>query len=319
MRRRAILLVSLFIFTILVISVVAYHIKQMEGDEVSFVDAIYWTITTMTTVGYGDIVMKTPTGKIFSIFVQIYGIAFLFGIAFPYIVVPWAERKFLLKLPEKAELERHVAVFGFTRLTPFLVEELEKMGIDYIIVENSREKAIQAIESGYSVVYSQMDNVVETANLEKAMAIVIMWEEVEKSIDVLITVKDMSVQKLAVVSDPRYAKYLHYAGVDKVITPKSVAGVHIANILTEKQRGVLNIRKILANHGITEIMLPRKSRLAGSTVETIQNRYNVKIIAVCREGRLVFRPVRNYRIGEGSIILAFGEDRDLYRLLRDAS
>lgn len=318
MKKRALYIVTFFIFSLFVISAIAQHLKISEGEEITYIDALYWTVTTVTTVGYGDITLQSPTGKLFSIFVQIYGIFFLFGVAVPYIALPWAEKRFLLKLPENVDYQNHVVIFGYSKLTPFVVRELLKMKIPYVIVENSKEKVIEALENNFNAIFSSIDDSIENANIEKAFAVILMWDEVEKDVDALLTIKDLNIQKIAVVSDPYYGRYLVHAGVDRVITPKSVAGVYIANIITERQKGALSIKTVLKDHGITEIIVPEDSILKGLSVKEIEEKYDVKIVGVYTGGKLVFRPHEGFRIPESSILLVFGGNQNLYSLLRDA-
>ncbi|AKG91025.1 K+ transport system, NAD-binding component [Geoglobus ahangari] len=312
MKKRSIIIAALFIFSIADLSLIAVYLKAIEGERITLLDGLYWVITTMTTVGYGDIVFTSHIGKVFSMFVQLYGIGFLFGVAFPYIVIPWAERRFLLSVPKEVNLSRHIVVFGYTRLTPFLCRQLESLGLKYVIVESARENAVKAMEMGYNVILSEVsEEVIRRARIGSAMAIVVMWDDVERSLDVLLTLKDLNIQKIAILSDPFYAKYLHYAGVTKVITPKSVAGAQLAKFILERERGMLNIKNIIGDHGMTEIIIPKRSLIAGMTVGQVEEIYGIKVIAVCEEGRISFRPGEGYKIREGNILLVFGDHESI--------
>ncbi|WP_457591722.1 potassium channel family protein [Geoglobus sp.] len=315
MKKKSLAIAAIFIFSIVDLSLITVYLKSLEGDRISLLDGFYWVVTTMTTVGYGDIVFTSHIGKLFSIFVQLYGIGFLFGVAFPYIVIPWAERRFLLSVPEEVSMSRHIVVFGYTRLTPFLCRQLETLGLDYVIVESSREQAVKAMESGFNVILSPIsEEVVENARIDRAMAVVIMWDDVERNLDVLLTLRNLSVQKIAILSDPFYAKYLHVAGVTRVITPKSVAGAQMAKVILEREMGLLDIRNVIGNHGMTEIIVPKKSMIAGMSLGQIQDVYGVKVIAVCEEGKIQFRPPEDYRVRGGNILLVFGSHENIMEL-----
>lgn len=59
------------------VGTVFYHIVE----KLSYLDALYFSVITLTTIGYGDIVPKTPAGKVFTIFYVLIGISLLAGIA----------------------------------------------------------------------------------------------------------------------------------------------------------------------------------------------------------------------------------------------
>ncbi len=313
MKKKTSAVLGLFIFSIFLLTVVAVEIKKSEGEEIGFLDGLYWVVTTITTVGYGDIVMSSETGKIFSMLVQIYGIGFLFGVALPYILIPWAERRFLISIPERVDIANHILVFGYTKLTPHLISQIERLGVNYVVIETERERAVEALKNNHNAILCKIDACRKNANADRAISAVIMWDSVEKSLDALITLKDVDIPKIAVLSDPFYARYLHYAGVSKVITPKSVAGAHVARIILEKATRDMEIKNVLGDYGMTEIMIPEGSIVDGMAVERILKRYAVRILAIWREGRLNFIPGSDFIVERGDMVLAFGRRDDLIK------
>ncbi|NPE27806.1 potassium channel protein, partial [Methanococcoides sp. SA1] len=59
---------------------------EQQVDHINFHDAFYWVVSTITTVGYGDIVFGSVIGKLFSIIVQVSGISMFFGILITLVV-----------------------------------------------------------------------------------------------------------------------------------------------------------------------------------------------------------------------------------------
>ena len=66
---------TLFVIFILVIGTIFYH----EMEDWGWIDSIYFCVTTLTTVGYGDLAPKTDAGRIFTIIYLLTGIGILFG------------------------------------------------------------------------------------------------------------------------------------------------------------------------------------------------------------------------------------------------
>lgn len=314
MIKKGIFVIFSFIFSIIALSVIAVYLKSLEGDPITLIDGFYWVISTITTVGYGDIVFVSGIGKLFSVFVQLFGIAFIFGIAFPYLIMPWVERRLLISLPDEVRLSRHLVIFGYTNITPFLCDHLKNLNVKYVIVETDRNKVIEALEKGYTAIISDLSKgIIENAKINEALAVIVMWDDVEKSLDVLLTLKDVKTRKYAVLSDPFYSRYLHYASVERVITPKVVIGAQLAKIILERHTGFIDVREVFPNYGVTQIIIPKNSFITGFTVKEVEEHFKVKIIAICEYGKMNFNPDKSFRIKVGHNILVFGEKNNLIR------
>jgi voltage-gated potassium channel len=73
--------VNLLVFIFVSASVV-FVLQFDNGDEAaSYIDALYFTVATLTTTGYGDLTMTTPGGKLLSVFMMVMGVALFFRLA----------------------------------------------------------------------------------------------------------------------------------------------------------------------------------------------------------------------------------------------
>jgi len=317
-RRKIILVLSLFFLFLIAFAEIFVILKYMEGESYTILDGIYWVITTISTVGFGDIVFSSTIGKIFTIFVIVYGLFFTFGILFPYIFMPIAERRLLFKLPEESNLKNHVLICGINSVSKNLCKDLEKMGVSYVILDTDDAKVKRAIEEDINAVLSDYSNEsFEKNRVKDAMAVVVMEEKVERNVDILLTLRDYNVAKYSTINDPSYARYLFYAGVTKVIFPKSIAGVQLARIIFENVRGVLEIKEIVKDYGAAEIIVSKVGRVVGNDVKEIEKSYGVKVIAIVSDGKLYFDP-KDVELEAGNIIYVFGKKDRLLHLFEEA-
>lgn len=101
---RALLKFLAFLTAIISVYSILFHLfMAYEGRAYSWITGVYWTLTTMTTVGYGDIVFESDLGRTFSIFVLSSGIV-LFFIVLPFVFIrylyaPWLEAQIRLRTP----------------------------------------------------------------------------------------------------------------------------------------------------------------------------------------------------------------------------
>ncbi|MDP2216081.1 MAG: potassium channel family protein [Methanolobus sp.] len=88
---------------VLVYLLIFIYIMQYEQQYAyaNLVDGTYWVMTTITTVGYGDIVFASPAGKFFSIIVQLSGIPVVLGLLFNLLISPLLEKNIRPGMPVK--------------------------------------------------------------------------------------------------------------------------------------------------------------------------------------------------------------------------
>lgn len=293
-------------------------LKYLEGEIYTIFDGIYWVIATITTVGFGDIVFKSTIGRIYTIFVMLYGVAFIFGFFFPYVVIPFAEKRLLFKLPEESSLKDHVIICGINRISKIVYLELKRIKRNCLLVDDDEEKVREALEEGFNAVISDYSlESFKKNNIEKAIA-VILFEDAEKNLDILLTLKDYELDKYAVLNLPEYAKYLLMAGAKKVFLPKSLAGSQLAKFVSENIRGTVEAREITKGYGVAEICVSEFSKIRGESIGRIERNFDVKIVAVLKRGKVHFNPEKSLKVDVGDTIQVFGKMENIQRLFEEA-
>lgn len=133
-------------------TVFRYLMWQLEGREFSFIAGIYWVITVMTTLGFGDITFHSDQGYIFAALVTITGVVFLL-IILPFgmislFLAPWIEHRLryhpTLELP--ADTSGHVLIFGLDPVTRSLVRKLKNRQIPFVLVTPDYQQALRLEE-----------------------------------------------------------------------------------------------------------------------------------------------------------------------------
>jgi len=130
-----------------------YGINDKLG---SYLDAIYWALVTISTVGYGDISPVTEVGKIVSMFGIIFGIAMISFVT-SVMVSAFSERFDELRNQDSIKhvnrMQNVVVINGYGHLGATIAKKL-KIHKDYepVIIENDGAKASKAMEDGYKVI-----------------------------------------------------------------------------------------------------------------------------------------------------------------------
>lgn len=149
---------------ILVYSVFFHLIMQMEGKEHSFITGLYWTLTVMSTLGFGDITFSSDLGKLFSLLVLMSGIIFLL-IMLPFTFIqffyaPFLEAQSTSRVPKTLPKETagHIIIIGFDSVARSLAEGLERFKLQYAILVPDVQQALELLDQDYNVVLGDYDS-----------------------------------------------------------------------------------------------------------------------------------------------------------------
>lgn len=179
--KRLIRFILILLGMILLYGVLFHEIMALEGQDHSWVTGFYWTLTTMTTLGFGDITFQSDLGRIFSILVLGSGVvSLLIMLPFTFIeffYAPWMEAQHRARapreLPEKTE--GHIILTNFDAITKTLISKLQQYGHEYVLLVNDLQKALDLYDQGYHVMLGEPDDpeTYKKLRIEKAALVVV--------------------------------------------------------------------------------------------------------------------------------------------------
>lgn len=208
--------------------------------SLSWVDALYMTVITMTTVGYREISDPTPEAKIFIIFLILVSVIIV-GYAVSVTTEFLLSKNNLDELRRKRSvkhiksMENHIIVCGYGRNGKQAVQKLLDYRKPFIIVEQDQ----QVIEdSGIDDINfirgnANEDEVLVKAGIEKASTLITALPEDADNLFVVLSARQLN-SDLKIISrateDSSYKK-LKLAGADNVILPDTIGGQHMASLI----------------------------------------------------------------------------------------
>ena len=207
----------------------------------SFVDAIYMTVITVTTVGFGEVKPFTPEEKIFTIFLILTSIV-LFGYAVStfseYLVSGRLFDYFKHKRVEKkiAKLKGHTIVCGYGRNGRQAIVKLKNYNKQFVIVERNKE-VVQKLESEEYLCINgdaTLDETLMSAGILEASNLITALPKDADNLFVVLTTRQLN-RNFKIISrasnESSYSK-LKIAGADNVIMPDKLGGDHMASLVT---------------------------------------------------------------------------------------
>lgn len=226
----------------LVISIIAIGtIGYIFISGYSFVDALYMTVITITTVGFGEVQPFTSEEKIFTIFLILTSIT-VFGYAVSsfseYLVSGRLFEHFKHRKVEKqiSHLKGHTIVCGYGRNGKQAILKLKNYNKDFVVVEQNKERS-EILDSEELLNINgdaTLDETLISAGIKKASYLITALPSDANNLFVVLTASQLN-KNCKVISrasnESSYSK-LKIAGADNVIMPDKLGGDHMASLVT---------------------------------------------------------------------------------------
>jgi voltage-gated potassium channel len=291
----------------------------LEG--LSLVDALYLTTVTISTVGYGDIVPKTPAGKLLTVTLIFLGV----GVALYWLgtlaelLVEGKLRELLGRNAMQRELSKfhgHVIVCGYGRFGRAVVEELTRGRARCVILDSNPalRDDLEAEGVPYLIGSALSEDVLESARLAHAKAIVLAIPSDSDNVFITLSARERNpaIRVHARAESEAGARRLRLAGADQVISAYQSGGSRIAAAIVRP--AVVDFLEISTlGHdervALEEIRVGSRSAIVGRPLGAIEHDHpRVRIIALKRaDEAMSITPDPKNRVADGDFLVVVGE------------
>ncbi|MCB0475426.1 MAG: NAD-binding protein, partial [Flavobacteriaceae bacterium] len=226
----------LLLLVVIITGVAGY----MYFSDDTFINALYMTIITITTVGFGEVHPLSSSERLFTIFLILMSVTVL-GYALSLLTEYIASGEFFDKLKFKKvqkkieELSKHTIVCGYGRNGKQAVAKLKKFKKPLVIIENDKERIKEVEASGLLYIEGNAtdDAVLEKSGIKKASSLITALPSDADNLFVVLSARQLN-KGMTIVSrasnDTSDSK-LRIAGADNVIMPDRLGGDHMASLL----------------------------------------------------------------------------------------
>ncbi len=204
-----------------------------RGTTVNWVDCFYWVLTTMSTLGYGDITFKGGDGRLFSMLVMFTGVIYLF-IVLPFFFMEFFYKPFMkyqmgARVPRKFSPveEKHVILTHYDSISHALMDKLEQFGYPFVLIEENLDEALRLHDMGIPVMVGDLDEVetFQKASVDQAKMVVATDDDI-RNVNIAFRARDAAPNVIVASTCTRTTSedILALAGADHVVRNAKMMG-----------------------------------------------------------------------------------------------
>lgn len=317
--------------TILVVfSISSGVVGFMFIEDLSFIDALYMTIITISTVGFAEVKTLSTAGRLFTIFLIVTNIGiFTYSVTIiGSFLIEGQFRNVFKKVrleQEVSKLKNHTIVCGFGRNGLQACEELFEHKQPFVVIENNPDRIDQIKgNSNYLVIQGDatQDEVLISAGINKAKALITSLPKDADNVFVVLTAREIN-ENLNIISratEESSELKLRRAGANRVVMPEKIGGSHMAKMVMAPD--IIDFFTLLSSHGgvsvnFEEIDLKRlNEEWHSQTINDLDIRKNTgaNIIGLRKEnGDYLINPTASTRLEDVASLILLGDEDQLHR------
>jgi len=293
----------------------------------TFVDALYMTVITISTVGFGEIHRLGTPGRIFTIFLILGGVGTIFyafgvlaEIVFEGDIARYRRQRSMDR--QRESLKSHFIVCGYGRIGTQVITELESAKVPCIAIDNNPEAISRLEHEGRLHVADDAasEEVLKQAGIERARGLICAVDSDERAVYIVLAAKAVrrDLYVLARAGRPESIRRLELAGADRVISPYRMAGHMMAELALRPS--LVEVMDFLQHGdtpvGVEELIVREGYGAVGRTLGQLGvfGKEQAHVLAVRRkQGDLLVNPDGELQLQEGDLIVAFGSAEELSR------
>jgi voltage-gated potassium channel len=306
----------------------------MTLENWGLTESMFFTIITLSTVGYTipeEISMPT---EVFTIFLILSGITVgLYALSQLTSFIVEGEIKNIMEVRKRMKriknLDKHYIIIGAGKTGAFVCRNLLKFNKDFVVIDkdiNSLNKLRE--ELGEDFLFYQGDikdeKVMLNAGMEKASTLILTLPSDVDNLFAVLTAKTINkeIKVISKANEPESVKKMEYAGIERILVESEITGNRLAYMAT--QPNVVSFLETVTRTAnkelqLEEVEIPEESWMINKTLKEISLPSLVNLIVISiqkKENNNIFNPRAETKVSEGDVLIVLGEEEKIEVLKR---
>ena len=302
--------------------------------DVEFIDALYMTVITISTVGFGEVGTSSNESEIFTVILIFLGVGVV-GYAFTTIVAMFVEGKLVdiwkgSKMERKiSSLSNHYIICGSGEMAKVIIDKFVEESLDFVVITNKHKDLDEYSHDNILVIEGQSteESVLEHAGIDKAKGLIATLDAEVDNIVTVLTARNLNseIYIIANALSKSGSKKLMKVGANKTLSAIEISGNRMASLMIKPN--IISFLDVVTRIGDVELDLEEVIIKSGSYLENISlldaqipNKTGLIVLAINKheDKQMIFNPPIDYTFKTGDVLIVLGKE-DQVKKLRDLS
>jgi len=304
---------------VFVLSLGTLGYRVVEGW--SFLDSLYMTVITLTTVGFSEVHPLSSQGRVFTVLLIFLGVGVVTYSVFSgaRLIVEGELYAFVTRRRTMKAVQRirdHFIICGFGRMGSFICLQLHERGIPFVVVEKDPDVQMKIMELGYLMCAGDAteEDILLKARIQAARGLVAVLDSDAENLYTVLSAREIrpDLEIIARAAEESAQKKLLRAGATRVISPYQIGGMRM--LMSILKPTVMPFLEVVMDHKqlnveLEEVQVAENSVYCGKRLAETDIRSDLDLIIIAikkRDGAMVFNPGPDTMIDCRDTLIAMG-------------
>lgn len=319
-----------FIFIAFALLLVFGTLGYMILLKVNLVDALYMTVITISTVGFGEVGTSSAFSELFSVLMIFLGVGVV-GYAFTTVVAMLVEGRLVdlwkgSKMDKKiSALDEHYIICGSGELADVIIDKFIKENLDFLVITDDRADLDDYSHHNILVIegHATEEEVLEKAGISRAKGLIAALPSEVDNIVTVLTARHLNeaIYIIANSTSKSGSQKLMKVGANKTMSAIEISGKRIASLMIKPN--IISFLDVVTKVGDVEMDLEEVIVKKGSYLENkdliaaqIPNKTGLIVLAIKRnkDKKMLFNPPGNYIFETSDVLIVLGREEQVEKL-----